>query len=118
MAYTQTEKRLELAELLLEVMENPTEYRIVVETHLPNLAEPWEEDSNIYYMIDKSDGGGVSTRSEDGSLTKVEPAEIFDCWHVSDSAGNGAEFPAASDVLNFFDRLATRTQIEAHVESF
>ena len=116
--YTQIEKRLELVELLLEVRENPTENRVIVTTHLPNLAEPWEEDSDLNYMIDKSDGGSASVRNEDGTLTEVKPAEVFDCWHVSDSAGNGAEFPTASDVLNFFDLLAARTPIEAHVESF
>lgn len=116
--YTQTEKRLELAELLLQVLENPAENRVIVETQLPNLDSPWEEDTHIYYMIDKSDGDNQSVKNEDGTFTEIKRAIIYDCWQVSDSAGSSAEFPSASDVLNFFDRLAARTPIEAHVESF
>lgn len=116
--YTQTEKRLELAELLLQVLENPAENRVIVETQLPNLDSPWEEDNYIYYMIDKSDGDERSQISECGTTTVVKEAEIYDDWQVSSNTGCAAKFPSANDVLNFFDRLAARTPIEAHVESF
>ena len=96
--YTQIEKRLELAELLLQVLENPAENRVIVETQLPNLEAPWEED--------------------DGTTTVIKEAEIFDDWKVSSNTGSFSTFPSASDILNFFDRLAARTPIEAHVESF
>lgn len=116
--YTQIEKRLELAELLLQVLENPAENRVIVETQLPNLEAPWEEDDHIYYMIDKSDGDIQQQIAEDGSTTIIKEAEIYDDWQVSSNTGSAAEFPSANDVLNFFDRLAARTPIEAHVESF
>lgn len=116
--YTQIEKRLELAEFLLQVLENPTENRVIVTTQLPSLDEPWEEDAHLYYMIDKSDGDSRSVINEDGTFTETKPATIYECWQVYDSAGSRAEFPSANDVLNFFDRLAARTPIEAHVESF
>lgn len=116
--YTQIEKRLELAELLLQVLENPAENRVIVETQLPNLEAPWEEDDHIYYMIDKSDGDERSQISEDGTTTVIKEAEIYDDWKVSSNTGCAAEFPSANDVLNFFDRLAARTPVEAHVESF
>ena len=116
--YTQIEKRLELAELLLQVLENPAENRVIVETQLPNLDSPWEVDNHIYYMIDKSDGGAQSVRNEDGTFTETKPATIYDCWQVSDSAGSGAEFPTYNHVLDFFCRLAAATRIEAYVESF
>ena len=96
--YTQIEKRLELAELLLQVLENPAENRVIVETQLPNLEAPWED--------------------EDGTTTVIKEAEIFDDWKVSSNTGSFSTFPSASDILNFFDRLAARTPIEAHVESF
>ena len=114
--YTQIEKRLELAELLLQVLENPAENRVIVETQLPNLGTPW--DDHVYYMIDKSDGDERSQISECGTTTVVKEAEIYDDWQVSSNTGCAAKFPSANDVLNFFDRLAARTPIEAHVESF
>lgn len=116
---TATEQRLELAQLLLQVMENPTEYRIIVNTKLPNLNEPREDNSKIYFMIDKSDGGGDSVRDEaTGEIKEVEPATIYDDWHVSDSAGNGAVFPKAADVLDFFDRLNVVTNTDIRLEIF
>lgn len=116
--YTQIEKRLELAELLLQVLENPAENRVIVETQLPNLEAPWEEDDHVYYMIDKSDGDERSQISEDGTTTVIKEAEIYNDWKVSSNTGSFSTFPSASDILNFFDRLAARTPIEAHVESF
>lgn len=118
--YTQIEKRLELAELLLQVLENPAENRVIVKTHIPDINQPWEnnEDNEIYYMIDKSDGYIESERNEAGEVVKVKDAEIYDNWHVSDSAGSGAEFPTYNHVLDFFCRLAAATRIEAYVESF
>ena len=69
-------------------------------------------------MIDKSDGYIESERNEAGEVVKVKDAEIYDNWHVSDSAGSGAEFPTYNHVLDFFCRLAAATRIEAYVESF
>lgn len=116
--YTQIEKRLELAELLLQVLENPAENRVIVETQLPNLEAPWEEDDHVCYMIDKSDGDDQSQIDDDGTTAIIKEAVIYDTWHVSSNTGSGAEFPSAADVLNFFDRLAARTPIDAYVESF
>ena len=116
--YTQIEKRLELAELLLQVLENPAENRVIVETQLPNLEAPWEEDDHVCYMIDKSDGDIQQQVAEDGTITSVKEATIYDVWQVSSNTGSAAEFTSASEVLNFFDRLAARTPIEAYVESF
>lgn len=100
-------------------MENPTENRIIVDTELPNLNEPWEDDSKIYFMIDKSDGGGYSVHDEaTGEIKEAKPATIYDDWHVSDSAGNGAVFPKAADVLDFFDRLNAATNTDFRLESF
>lgn len=116
--YTQIEKRLEIAELLLQVLENPAENRVIVETQLPNLSEPWEELSHITYFIDKSDGDERSQISEDGTTTVIKEAEIYDDWKVSSNTGSFSTFPSANDVLNFFDRLAARTPIEAYVDAF
>lgn len=110
------EKRLTLAEALLRVLESPSTLRVIVSTEIPNLNEPWEEDNEVYYMIDKSDGDVQCVRAEDGSLQECKSAEIFDDWHVSDNLGNGSEFPSAADVLNFFDRL--KVPVEIKVESF
>lgn len=116
---TRTEQRLELAELLLQVIENPAEIRVIVDTNLPNLEYPGEEEETIYYMIDRSNGIDFEeVAAEDGTTTRIEETEIFDAWHVTNSAGNGSDFPNSADVLNFFDRLSCCTEIDARLETF
>lgn len=113
-----------LTRLLLEVAEQPTKYRVIVETNLPDLNNPWKDDC-VYFMIDKSDGGGQPILDENGKCkedengrTLYEPAKVYDHWWVTDPFGNGAEFPKGSDVVGFFSRLFPHTETEAHVETF
>lgn len=119
------DKAADLMQLLLEVAENPSELRVIVKTDLPDLNQPWEDDEYVYYMIDKSDGGGQpildengKTQVDDNGNTMYEPAKIYDHWFVSDSLGNGAEFPQGRDVIRFFERVFKSTETEAYVETF
>lgn len=121
-----TAKRLQLAEMLLEVSEKPFDIRVIVSTELPDMANPWEEDSTLYFMIEKCAGRipviknhdtGEWEKDAEGRIVYQE-SKLFNGWRVSDSSGNGSEFPTAHDVLNFFDRIHAATDTNPHVESF
>lgn len=110
-----TEKRLQLAENLLQVSENPFEYRVIVMTQIPDLNMPWEEDGRLFYMIERSAGKQPAVKTQGG---KDIQEKLYEGWHVTDNFGNSAEFPTSGDVLRFFDRVNEATETSASVEPF
>ena len=111
--------------MLLQVSEKPFDIRIIVSTQLPDMANPWEEDSTLHFMIEKSAGRIPVIKDEtgewktaDGGLPIYKEGELYEGWHVSDNFGNGAEFPTSGDVLRFFDRVNEATETNPYVESF
>ena len=111
--------------MLLQVSEKPFDIRVIVPTNIPDMNMPWEEDSRLYYMIDRSTGRGPAIKDETGEWKTddeghhiYEEGELYEGWHVSDNFGNGAEFPTSGDVLRFFDRVNEATETDPYVESF
>lgn len=84
-----TEKRLDLAELLIQVLEKPKARKIIASTQIPDMTQPWEEEATLYFTIQKGDDG----------------------WFVSNSEGNCSEFPEGNMVLQFFDRVTEATKV-------
>lgn len=69
---------------LIDVLADPTEYRVIVETALP-LLEADECNKELTYLVDLSDGDGT----------------VFDKFHVSANNGNGVEM-TLPEVLEYF----------------
>lgn len=72
-----------LQECMLEVLDNPKEKRIIVETNIPSLGHIGE---TIYYMIDKSTDCGD---------TVIKGLE----WQVTNNEGAGTEAPDNRSVI-------------------
>jgi hypothetical protein len=95
---------MEMKEALLDIVEQPTKYRVIVETQLPSL-DPIA--GNLYYMIDKGDCG-----------VNGQGAKVYDHYQVTNSDGGGKHFTAWREVVEFFDKLAAATELDIYVETF
>lgn len=84
-----TEKRLDLAELLIQVLEKPKARKIIASTQIPDMTQPWEEEATLCFYIFLADDG----------------------WFVSNSEGNCSQFPEGNMVLQFFDRVCEAAKV-------
>jgi hypothetical protein len=98
-----------IQDLLLDVMSNPTEVRIVIQTTIPQL----DGEGQLYYMIDKGDCGCPC------ATPPTEP-KVFDHWVVSNSEGSIRNFPTHEEVVEFVQQLcrACADTPDMWVESF
>lgn len=112
---------MDISTMMLQVLDDPAGVRIIVNTKYPNLAY---EGEKVYLMIDRSDGGGGQKIDENGNPMfdeKYNPvwedSEIYDCWKVSDSIGQGREFKSNVDLIKFLDSIED-VITGAYVDSF
>lgn len=80
----------DLKSAMLEVLDNPTQKRVIIETLIPSLNNGLD---NLYYMIDRGDCG---------SEVLNEPAIIYDEWHITNSAGEGITAETNQQVIDIF----------------
>lgn len=90
-----------IEQLLLEVLDAPTEKRIVIETDLPVFDDV---DNNLYYMIDRSPDQGDTTS---------------DKWHVSTNVDSLRTFDTHKEVLSLAKKImAAANEADIRIESF
>lgn len=90
-----------IEQLLLEVLDAPTEKRIVIETDLPVFDDV---GSNLYYMIDRSPDQGDAAS---------------DKWHVSTNFGSLRTFDTHKEVLSLAKKImAAANEADIRIESF
>lgn len=106
--------REEVLEMLLEVLDAPTECRIIVETPIPisqsdskaSTLDDWDSKdptSNIYFMIDRSEDYG-STAS--------------DKWKIASNNNDWWESKSSAKVADFIMHIATSCVARVYVEGF
>lgn len=103
--------REEVLEMLLEVLDAPTECRIVIDTKLPRTSDSnkavtldnFDEDDTLTYLVDKSDGMGE---------------EVFDKWKITSYDGGWWESSSSIKVADFIMRVATSCVARVYVEGF
>lgn len=91
-----------LQESMLEVLDNPKDVRIIVETNIPSLDQIGE---TIYYMIDKTYGCGDEL---------IEGKE----WMVSNNEGASTNPPDSQSVISFFSQFPDECIDRIYVESY
>lgn len=91
-----------LQQCMLEVLDNPKEERIIVQTNIPSLDHIGE---TIYYMIDKTYGCGDEV---------IEGTE----WHVTNSEGAGTDAPDNQSVILLFSQFPDDCIERIYVESY
>lgn len=96
--------------MMLQVLDDPTSVRIIVETKYPNLES---ESDNAYFMIDRSNGGVIHAVT--GEV--IDEAEVYDYWQVSDSIGQTRKFNTNVELIEFLDSIEYIIT-KAWVESF
>jgi hypothetical protein len=97
---------MEMKEALLDIMEQPTKFRVIVQTQIPTFGTQCD---NLYYMIDKGDCG---------CEINGDAPEVFDHYQVTTSTGDETSCESWREVVEFFDKLAAATTINIYVESF
>lgn len=106
--------REEVLEMLLEVLDAPTEYRIIIQTQIPTSFD-YEEVANlddfdydgptsmVYFMIDRS-----TDMSETDCDEWVISTNNNDCWKTSSS----------EKVADFIMRIATSCVARVYVDGY
>lgn len=102
--------REEVLEMLLEVLDAPTECRIVVETRLPRTSNPnkavdlddFDDDDTLTYLIDKSNGDD----------------EVFYKWKITSYDGGWWESSSSVKVADFIMHIVTSCNANVYVEGF
>lgn len=93
----------DLSTAILQVLDAPTELRIIIVTHLPalcsNITDTIEElaygekiSDTLYYMIDRSPDNGETAS---------------DMWVVSNSCGGAIEIPSHTLLLDFVEQITS-----------
>lgn len=90
----------ELKSAMLEVLDRPTDIRIIVETKIPILDK---FGGPLYFMIDHGD---------------CLPEKVYENWQVTNSAGECREFSTNSELLKFFEAIHGEAISRVYVESF
>lgn len=102
--------REEVLEMLLEVLDAPTECRIVIDTKLPRTSNPekavdlddFDEDDTLTYLVDKSDGDN----------------KVFDKWKITSYCDGWWEPSSSAKVADFIMHIATSCVARVYVESY
>lgn len=94
--------------MMLQVLDDPTSVRIIVETKYPNLLT--EDMDNAYFMIDRGECGCSIEGCE-------EEPQVYDYWQVSDSIGQARKFNSNVELIEFLDSIEYIIT-KAWVESF
>lgn len=111
----------DISAMMLEVLDRPTKLRIILITKYPNLST---ESDNVYFMIDRSDGGCTRKIDENGNPMfdekhnhVWEDAKIYDYWKVSDSTGQFRIFKSNVELIEFLDSIED-VITDTYVDSF
>lgn len=96
--------------MLLEVLDAPTENRIVIDTQLPRTSDPnkavdlddFDDDDTLTYLIDKSNGDN----------------QVFDKWTITSYDGGWWESKSSAKVADFIMHIATNCVARVYVEGF
>lgn len=99
--------------MMLQVLDDPTGVRIIVQTSYPDFSAENGLDGNAYFMLDRSNGGDVY----DADGKQIEKAEVYDFWRVSDSIGQTRDFNSNGELIELLDSIKGITT-RAWVESF
>lgn len=109
--------------MMLQVLDDPTDIRIIVNTTYPDFSDT-SDNGNAYFMIDRADCGGVQKTDADGKpmvdedgCTIWEDPTVYDYWKVSDSIGQSREFDSNVELIEFIDSIEGLIK-DVHVESF
>lgn len=99
--------------MMLQVLDDPTGVRIIVETSYPDFSEDNGHDGNAYFMIDRSDANEVYD-AETGE--KILSADVYDYWQVSDSIGQSKKFNSNGELIEFvqsIESIVTKSWVES-----
>lgn len=93
--------RTDLALAMLQVLDDPKDYRVVIVTNIPNLQ--FCDGLGVTYLLDLSDG--------DGDV-------VYDKWLVSNNDGAYKKDLSNMEVFNFFDDFPEGTIKSVYVEQY
>lgn len=93
--------------MMLQVLDDPTGVRIIVETKYPDFSDQ-NGTQNAYFMIDRGDCGIPNDK---------ESEVVYDHWQVSDSLGQSCKFNSNVKLLEFLNSIEGIIT-KAWVESF
>lgn len=99
--------------MMLHVLDDPTGVRIIVNTKYPQFDE-MADDGMAYLMIDRSDANDVYDAN---THEKIQSAEIYDYWQVTDSLGQSKQFNSNVELIEFLSGIAPIIK-RVYVESF
>lgn len=94
--------------MMLQVLDDPTGVRIIVETSYPDFSAENGHDGNAYFMIDHGDCG---------TTVDANDSVVYDYWQVSDSIGQFKNFISNGELIEFLDSIEGLIT-NAWVESF
>lgn len=83
---------MDIANMMLEVLDDPQGSRIIAYTKCPLIGEDNEE--YVYFMID---------RGHPESFEGAGDGETYDVWHTYDNCGNVQVFSSHEALINFFE---------------
>lgn len=92
---------MNIALMMLQVLDDPTGVRIIVKTRYPDFSDP-NGTQDAYFMIDRSDDVGDTEA---------------DHWKVSDSIGQTKNFNSNAELIEFIESIESLIT-KAWVESF
>lgn len=96
------ELKARLMDAMLQVLDNPTDDRVIICTRIPSLDDLGE---SMYYMLDKSDDNG-------------ETAIKGKSWRLTNSDGAGSFIACSHDVIQLLDRLPDGVIERIHLERY
>lgn len=108
-----TRKTANIYLMMLQVLDDPTGVRIIVNTSYPDFSDQ-NGTGNAYFMIDRSDANDVYDAE---TKEKIHSAEVYDHWKVSDSIGQTRKFNSNIELIEFLDSIEGLIT-EAYMESF
>lgn len=110
--------------MMLQVLDDPTGVRIIVETKYPDFSEINGHKGNAYFMIDRGESPSMIYDEEAGKPMEDEigdpvydDGEVYDDWHVTDSLGQECTFNSNIELIEFLDSIEGLIT-KAWVESF
>lgn len=93
--------------MMLQVLDDPTSIRIIVQTKYPDFSDE-NGTQSAYFLIDHGDCG---------TTVDANDAKVYDHWKVSDSIGQTKDFNSNIELIHFLDSLEELIT-NAYVESF
>lgn len=92
--------------MMLEVLDEPTAARLVIETTYPDFNPECGHNGHAYFMVDRGECGSPD-----------RPAAIYDQWRVTDSIGQSTIFNDNNELIEFVESIGDLIT-DAYVDAF